>query len=83
MINPLIWFSGVLLLFYSYGWFAPMPLSFSVGGAALLHTAAAYMMLFFFIAHVYLATTGKTPLAYIKAMITGWEEMPGAGERKA
>lgn len=73
MINPLIWFSGVLLLFYSYGWFDPMPLSFSVGGAARLHTAAAYMMLFFFIAHVYLATTGKTPLAYIKAMITGWE----------
>jgi len=27
-----------------------------------------------FIAHVYLSTAGHTPLAHIKAMITGWEE---------
>jgi thiosulfate reductase cytochrome b subunit len=35
---------------------------------------AAFMMLIFLIAHVYLTTTGHTPLAHIKAMITGWEE---------
>jgi thiosulfate reductase cytochrome b subunit len=32
------------------------------------------MVLIFFIAHVYLATAGHTPLSHIKAMITGWEE---------
>jgi thiosulfate reductase cytochrome b subunit len=36
---------------------------------------AAFMMLLFLIAHVYLTTTGHTPLAHIKAMITGWEEV--------
>jgi thiosulfate reductase cytochrome b subunit len=32
-------------------------------------------MLAFLIIHVYLATAGHTPLAHIKAMITGWEEV--------
>ena len=32
------------------------------------------MMLLFLIAHLYLVTTGHTPTAHIKAMITGWEE---------
>ncbi|MDE2176640.1 MAG: cytochrome b, partial [Betaproteobacteria bacterium] len=41
---------------------------------ALTHTAAAYMMLLFFILHVYLGTTAHPPTAYIKAMITGWED---------
>jgi hypothetical protein len=30
------------------------------------------MMLAFLIGHLYLSTTGHTPLAHIKAMITGW-----------
>lgn len=33
-----------------------------------------YLMLSFLIVHVYLTTTGHTPLAHIKAMISGWEE---------
>jgi cytochrome b subunit of formate dehydrogenase len=41
---------------------------------ATLHLVGAYMMLIFFIVHVYLATAGHTPTAHIKAMITGWEE---------
>jgi hypothetical protein len=39
-----------------------------------MHTAAAFMMLAFLIGHFYLSTTGHTPLAHIKAMITGWED---------
>lgn len=39
-----------------------------------MHTAAAFMMLAFLIGHLYLSTTGHTPLAHIKAMITGWED---------
>lgn len=74
MINPLIWVSGVFLLIYSYTWIGSFPFGVSLTWVAWVHTAAAYMMLLFFTLHVYLATTGHTPLAYIKAMITGWEE---------
>ena len=41
---------------------------------ALAHTGGAFLMLIFLIVHVYLTTTGHTPLAHIRAMITGWEE---------
>ena len=47
----------------------------SLGTIALVHTAAAFMMLAFLIGHLYLSTTGHTPLAHIKAMITGWEDV--------
>jgi len=74
MINPLLWFTGLLYMFYSswaewgLGW---LPLEW----VAVLHTIGAFMMLIFFIAHVYLATAGHTPTSHIKAMITGWEEI--------
>jgi thiosulfate reductase cytochrome b subunit len=74
MINPLIWASGLLLLFFSYGWIRLSPLGLQLDWVALTHTAAAYMMLLFFILHVYLGTTAHPPTAYIKAMITGWED---------
>jgi thiosulfate reductase cytochrome b subunit len=41
---------------------------------AFFHTLAAFLMLAFLIVHVYLTTTGHSPLAHIKAMITGWED---------
>ncbi|MEW6560235.1 MAG: cytochrome b/b6 domain-containing protein [Pseudomonadota bacterium] len=77
MINPLIWVSGMLLLFFSYDWIRLSPLGLQLDWVALTHTAAAYMMLLFFILHVYLATTAHPPTAYIKSMITGWEDEPG------
>jgi thiosulfate reductase cytochrome b subunit len=74
MVSPLIWGSGLLYLFKSYwprvGLDAWLPLEW----VAWAHTAGAFMMLVFFIVHVYLTTTGHTPTAHIKAMITGWEE---------
>ncbi|MES9905104.1 MAG: cytochrome b/b6 domain-containing protein [Sedimenticola sp.] len=74
MINPLLWFSGLLYMFYSdwsdwgLGW---LPLEW----VALLHTLGAFMMLIFLVVHLYLITTGHTPTAHIKAMISGWEEV--------
>ena len=70
VINPLIWVSGFAYLYYN-------ELALALRSIALAHTAAAFMMLIFAIAHAYLATTGHTPLAHIKAMITGWEEIGG------
>ncbi|PKL99713.1 MAG: cytochrome B [Gammaproteobacteria bacterium HGW-Gammaproteobacteria-9] len=62
MIGPLLWLTGLLYLF------------FDLQQVALLHTAGAFMMLIFLIVHVYLATTGRTPLEHVRAMLTGWEE---------
>ena len=42
---------------------------------AIIHTIGAFALIMFVIAHVYLTTTGHKPLASIKAMITGWEEL--------
>ena len=73
LINPLIWVSGLLYLYY--GSWGDLGLSgLSLPWVAMIHTGAAFLMLIFFIVHVYLTTTGHTPLAHIKAMITGWEE---------
>ncbi len=73
MINPLIWLSGLLYLFW--GRLTPhMPGWLSLEWVALTHTFAAFLMLIFLIVHIYLTTTGHTPLAHIKAMISGWGE---------
>ncbi len=74
LINPLLWVTGLLYLYYGK-WEA-----WGLGGlqlewVAVLHTAGAFLMLVFFIVHVYFATTGHTPTAHFKAMVTGWEEV--------
>ena len=74
MINPLVWVTGLLYLYYndwSTSWLGFM----SLGFVAIMHTVAAYLMLIFVIVHIYFATTGHTPMSHIKAMITGWEEV--------
>ncbi|MDD5000292.1 MAG: cytochrome B, partial [Thiomonas arsenitoxydans] len=48
----------------------------SLQTVAWAHTIGAYMMLIFFIIHVYLTTTGHTPLAHIMTMIRGYEDEP-------
>ncbi len=40
---------------------------------ALVHTLGAWLFTAFLIMHVYLTTTGRTPLSHIKAMVVGWE----------
>lgn len=74
MINPLLWITGLLLLFYG-NWAAWGLDGLSLWLVATLHTIGAFMMLIFLIVHVYLTTTGHTPTSHIKAMITGWEEV--------
>jgi thiosulfate reductase cytochrome b subunit len=74
IINPAIWISGLLYLYYS-AWPALGLDGLSLASVAFVHTAAAFLMLVFFVVHVYFATTGHTPMAHIKAMITGYEEV--------
>ena len=72
-VGPLIWATGFALLFYAAwpAWgLAGVPLAWVAWG----HTAGAFLMLAFLIAHLYLITTGPTPSAHLKSMLTGWEE---------
>jgi thiosulfate reductase cytochrome b subunit len=73
VLMPLVALSGILLTNVS-------PLRETVillGGLKILvamHFLLACSLCAFLFTHVYLATLGKTPLAYIKPMWTGWEE---------
>jgi thiosulfate reductase cytochrome b subunit len=74
IINPAIWVSGLLYLYYS-DWSVLGLDWLSLAMVAFVHTAAAFMMTVFFVVHIYFATTGHTPISHIKAMITGYEEV--------
>ncbi len=81
VINPLIWISGLLYLLWG-SVRDSMPAWLGLEQVAGLHALGAFLMLAFLIIHVYLATAGHTPLAYIKAMVTGWEEVHDEGQVK-
>jgi Ni,Fe-hydrogenase I cytochrome b subunit len=42
---------------------------------AVLHTAGAFLLVAFVMAHVYLTTTGRTATSNLEAMLTGCEEL--------
>ena len=55
----------------------------AVGGLpmlAMIHTLGAWFLGAFVVMHVYMITTGPTPLTHLKAMILGYEETPAAPE---
>lgn len=74
VISPAIWISGLLYLFYTQ--WADLGWPLSLENVAWVHTAAAFAMLIFVVAHVYMTTMGKTVFSMIKPMITGYEDMP-------
>lgn len=75
LVSPVIWISGLLYLFVAAWPSLGLDRWLSLDQVALAHSAGAYMMAVFVIAHVYLTTTGHTVFAHIKSMITGWEEI--------
>lgn len=78
MISPLIWGSGLLYLFRAVWPSLGIDQWLTLEWVAWAHTAGAFLMLTFFIVHVYLTTTGHTLTAHIKAMVTGWEDVHDA-----
>ena len=72
------------LLYYTYnGWPAMGLEELRLGLLAGLHMAGAFALLVFLVVHVYMTTTGHSVTAHIRAMCTGWEEVPageGAGD---
>ncbi len=77
LVIPVLVLSGILYLFFRY------PQSMGTGylnigslnTIAVIHTAGAYLLIAFIIAHLYLITTGTTITSNLKAMITGYEEI--------
>lgn len=79
LVIPVMVLSGIAYMYLNY----PNQ-GFQLSGlefVALLHTAGAYFLIVFIIAHVYLTTTGHKPLSAIMAMLTGWEEVDEKGAR--
>ncbi len=70
IISPVIWASGLIYLAADL-WDEWVPVSLTP--VALIHTAAAFAVAVFLVAHVYMITTGRTPTQHLKAMITGRE----------
>lgn len=77
LVIPVIVTSGLLYMFYRYpqrhGVEALNIQSLEV--VALVHTAAAFLLVAFIITHLYLITTGKTVTSNLKAMFTGFEDL--------
>jgi thiosulfate reductase cytochrome b subunit len=75
LIIPVQVTTGALYFFYPnlsrMGW----PPS-SLWVIAVLHVIGAFALVAFLVGHVYLTTTGHTPLTNLKAMLTGWEDIP-------
>lgn len=74
LIGPAIWASGLLYLFYN-DWSTLAFMSWlPIGAVAFVHTAAAFLMLTFLVAHLYLALAmDDRPFASLKAMVSGYE----------
>ncbi len=74
VIAPILVTTGLLLIYYNR--WPEWGLSWSLGQVSTLHLAGAFLILIFFIVHVYMTTTGQTVFSNIKAMIVGYEEVP-------
>ena len=71
---PAIWISG--LLYLSYGLWSDGPLTnATLQNVAIVHVAAAFGIVAFIIAHIYLLTTGHSFIDHVKPMITGFDEV--------
>ncbi len=84
LVIPVMLITGLLYMFYRYPQRYEV-LSLNIGGlqvVATLHTIGAFLLVSFFIAHLYLITTGNTVTSNLKAMITGYEDLSGESEQK-
>ncbi len=84
LVIPVMVITGLLYMFYRYPQRYEV-LSLNIGGlqvVATLHTIGAFLLVSFFIAHLYLITTGNTVTSNLKAMITGYEDLSGESDEK-
>ena len=84
LVIPVMVITGLLYMFYRYPQRYEV-LSLNIGGlqvVATLHTIGAFLLVSFFIVHLYLITTGNTVTSNLKAMITGYEDLSAESEEK-
>ena len=82
LLLPIQMISG--FLYWSNNSWDAWGLSFlSLKTVAMVHMAGAFAILTFVIVHVYMTTTGHSLSAYIKAMITGWEDVEKGAQVEA
>jgi len=74
LIAPVMIVTGLLMIYHAL--WPQWGLNWSFRTVALLHTAGAFLLVLFFIVHVYMTTTGHTVWSHIKAMMIGYEELP-------
>lgn len=68
---------GTGFLYWAYNSWEAWGLSFlSLEILAIIHLIIAFAILQFLIIHVYMTTTGHTITSHMKAMISGWEDVP-------
>ena len=64
------------LLYYTYNSWTKWGINLDLETIASIHTAGAFALVIFLIVHVYMTTTGHTLTCHLKAMCSGWEEVP-------
>jgi thiosulfate reductase cytochrome b subunit len=82
ILIPLMIATGLVYMFYRYPQRYEV-VALNVGGLkwiAAAHTLGAFLLVSFLITHLYLITTGQTVTSNLKAMITGYEELPDEPE---
>lgn len=82
LVIPVLVTSGMLYLFYN-DWALIGLGDMRLGAIAIIHTLAAFALIAFMFAHIYLTTTGHTMTSNMKAMVTGWEELEDLSEAPA
>jgi thiosulfate reductase cytochrome b subunit len=84
IVIPIMVLTGLIYMFYRYPQkYEVISLNISeLQIVATLHTVGAFLLVAFFIAHLYLITTGHTITSNLKAMITGYEELPDEADEK-
>jgi thiosulfate reductase cytochrome b subunit len=75
LVLPLQVATGVLM-WKAQDWAALVNRLGGLHGVASVHVLCAWIFGAFVVMHVYLTTTGRTPLAHLRAMVLGWEETP-------
>lgn len=71
LLMPLLILSGWAFLFSVYLPDTLLGIG-SVWVVAMAHLTIAYLLVLFLLVHIYIITTGETPLTNMRAMLTGW-----------
>ncbi len=74
LLLPVQMLSG-LLLWGAQWWPGVVEAVGGLRALAAIHSLGAWLFAAFLIAHVYLTTTGPTPLALLRAMVVGWDRI--------